>query len=519
MIHVDAGRLTLYTRKTVMENLPPYNVEDFNGAMGRLVQSFGKEMTAAEREKITKQLRLETMLSRLAEHPAGYDFVLPYQLEEKLRYKQINVLWGDSDHKTVCMVRADVTDMLAEERQRKAELEEALVQAEQANAAKTDFLSSMSHDIRTPMNAIMGMTTLAFAHLDDRVRLEDCLEKISYSSKHLLSLINDILDMSKIERAKITLNYEIINLSELVEHLSAMLASQVKAAGLRFTVQTKGIRHARFYGDALRVNQILINILGNAIKFTPKGGKVGLLVEELPPKGTAELVWYRFTVSDTGVGMTEEFLSHVFEPFTRSRSATRVEGTGLGLSITKGLVDLMGGEITVESREHQGTAFRVELEFEAAQANEPGAAASVTADLDLSDNKTLDGRHYLIVEDNAINSEILCELLQMYGADTTVRIDGEQAVQTFQETEPGTFDAILMDIQMPKMNGYEATRAIRALERSDAGTIPIIAMTANAFAEDIQSALEAGMNAHVAKPIDIKALLATLKKQIRKAAL
>ena len=161
----------------------------------------------------------------------------------------------------------------------------------------------------------------------------------------------------------------------------------------------------------------------------------------------------------------------------------------------------------------------MELEFEAAQANEPGAAASVTADLDLSDNKTLDGRHYLIVEDNAINSEILCELLQMYGADTTVRIDGEQAVQTFQETEPGNFDAILMDIQMPKMNGYEATRAIRALERSDAGTIPIIAMTANAFAEDIQSALEAGMNAHVAKPIDIKALLATLKKQIRKAAL
>lgn len=515
MIHVDAGRLTLYTRKTVMENLPPYSVDDYNSAVSQIAASYGTGWTKAELAEIEGHLYLENMLSRLAEHPAGYDFVLPYQLESGLRYKQINVLWGDSDHKTVCLVRADVTDMLAEERQRKAELEEALVQAEQANAAKTDFLSSMSHDIRTPMNAIMGMTTLAFAHLDDRERLEDCLEKISYSSKHLLSLINDILDMSKIERAKITLNHENINLPELVGQLSAMLASQVKAAGLKFTVRTMGIRHASFYGDVLRVNQILINILGNAIKFTQKGGEVNLLIEELPSKGTAGLVRYRFTVSDTGIGMTEDFLSHVFEPFTRSRSAMRVEGTGLGLSITKGLVDLMGGKIEVESWEHQGTAFRVELEFEAAQADGPDAAAPDKADLDHFDSKTLGGRHFLVVEDNAINSEILSELLHMYGADTVVRTDGEQAVQTFREAKPGTFDAILMDIQMPKMNGYEATRAIRALERPDAGTIPIIAMTANAFAEDIQSALEAGMNAHVAKPIDIKALLATLKKQMR----
>lgn len=515
MVNISTGHLTIHTRQTVLEKLPPYAVDDYDGHVGQIAGSFGPDMTDAERKDIEGQIGLKTMCDRLIENPSGYDFVLPFQSENGLRYKQINVLWGDSDHKTVCMVRADVTDMLAEERKRKAKLEEALAQAEQANQAKSDFLSSMSHDIRTPMNAIMGMTTLASAHLDDRERLEDCLKKISFSSKHLLSLINDILDMSKIERSKIMLNCSNIVLPEMIEQLSAMLSSQIEAAGLKLIVRMKGIRHANIYGDALRMNQILINILGNAIKFTPKGGTVELQVEEIPPKNKEKHFRYRFTVSDTGVGMAEEFVNHIFEPFTRSSSAARVEGTGLGLSITKGLVDLMGGEITVDSREQEGTTFRVELEFEAARAGERDSADPEAISFDLSDDKALDGRFFLIAEDNAINSEILCELLQMYGANAVVKTDGAQAVQAFREAVPGTYDAILMDIQMPNMSGYEAAGAIRNIPRADAKTIPIIAMTANAFAEDIQSALEAGMNAHVAKPIEMKVLLATLKKYLQ----
>lgn len=512
IINIDTGHLTLHTRETVQENLSPFTVDNYNEHVGQIAESFGAGLNGMVRTEIEMQVRLETMCRRLGENPSGYDFVLPVQIESGLRYKQINVLWGDREHKTVCMVRADVTDMLVEERRRKEELEEALVQAEQANQAKSDFLSSMSHDIRTPMNAIIGMTTLAAAHLDDREKLGDYIEKISFSSKHLLSLINDILDMSKIERGKIMLNCVNIDFSEMIKQLSAMLVPQAEAAGLKFIVYTQRVRHTGFYGDLLRVNQILINMIGNAIKFTPKGGTVEFRVEEIPSKELENHIRYLFTVSDTGIGMTEDFVNRIFEPFTRSRNMAHIEGTGLGLSITKGLVDLMGGEIVVESKEGQGTTFRVELEFEAGKDEETGSTDSGTSCLNAVDRNVLDGRCFLIAEDNAINSEILCELLSMYGAASVVAVDGIQVVQKFKEAASGTYDAILMDIQMPGMNGYEATRAIRRLVHADSENIPIIAMTANAFAEDIQAALASGMDAHVAKPIDMENLFTALKK-------
>ena len=506
LIHVDVGGVLLYTRQTVLENLPPLTMDSYEDAIGRLVEFYHP---ARASEELEQQFRLETMLARLADKPSGYDFVLPFQTEEGVRYKQINVLWGDGNHRTVCMVRADVTDMLAAERRTKLALEKALELAEKANRAKSDFLSSMSHDIRTPMNAIMGMTTLAIAHLDERERVGDCLRKISYSSKYLLSLINDILDMSKIERDKITLNRMQISLPDLMEQLSDMMTPQAKAAGLELDLRMKGVEHPCFFGDSLRINQILINLLGNAVKFTPEGGRVECTVEELPPVRHTDRVRYRFRVRDTGVGMSEDFLAQIFEPFTRHRNATRVEGTGLGLSITKGLVDLMEGEITVESRLHQGTVFQVDLEFEAA----PDARKLHPARTKRSvrpREKSFAGCRFLIAEDNAINSEILCELLQMDGAQSVVKTDGKQAVQAFLDAAPGTYDAILMDIQMPEMNGYEATRAIRRASRDDAHTIPIIAMTANAFSEDMQAAKDAGMTAHVAKPIDVGVLQDTL---------
>ncbi|MBT9775081.1 PAS domain-containing protein [Clostridium sp. MCC353] len=512
-IDIHSNRFTMYTRKTVLENLSPYVEESYDSSVDTFKNYYEPDMDISD---IKRQFSLDTMLQKLEEKPSGYDFVLPYPTENGLRYKQINVLWGDDNRRTVCMVRADVTDMLAAERESKKTLKDALGLAEEASQAKSDFLSAMSHDIRTPMNAIMGMTTLAAAHLDDRGRVADCLEKISISSKHLLSLINDILDMSKIERSKITLNRMKISLSELTAQLSAIMMPQARAAGIRFVIKGGNTAHAHFYGDRLRINQILINILSNAVKFTPEGGRVDFLIEEVSPLKEGNQVRYRFTVRDTGIGMTKEFLSHIFEPFNRSGSVSRVEGTGLGLSITKGLVDLMGGSLSVESRLGKGTDFQVELEFETAEADAEIGLSDANPGFGEGENSRLfAGRRFLIAEDNAINAEILCELLAMYGAESVVRTDGRQAVDEFGASARGTYDAVLMDVQMPVMNGYEATRAIRRMNRPDAAAIPIVAMTANAFAEDVQAAQDAGMTAHVAKPIDLEVLKNTLGKVLK----
>ncbi len=514
-IDLSSQRLTLHTRETVLQNLSPYFLEHYDEAIG----SFTEHYVPEENWKYTReQFRISTILERLQEKPGGYDFLFSYRKDKEERYKQLNVMWGDVNHRTLCLVRADVTDMLAAERKAKRELENALVLAKEANQAKSEFLSAMSHDIRTPMNAIMGMTALAVAHLDDKERVADCLKKISISSKHLLSLVNDILDMSKIERSQITMNRMRISVSQLVEELASIMAPQARDGRLNFTVRTEGICHDGFYGDALRLNQILLNILSNAVKFTPEGGTVYFETEELQIQ-TPGKVRYRFTVSDTGLGMSEEFMAHLFEPFTRSPNTVHIEGTGLGLSIAKGLVELMHGEISVRSRLCEGTVFQVELEFECAKPKDSREDVRIWADDAAGDsNKEFAGRLFLVAEDNAINAEILCELLRIYGADSVVKKDGEQVVKAFREAPPHTYDAILMDIQMPKMNGYEATRVIRSMEHPDAGKIPIIAMTANAFAEDVRASAAAGMNAHVAKPIDMERLKAELRKALKARA-
>ena len=507
----SGGRLTMYTRDTVLKNLPPFIMENYDEAIMRFLGSHDSE--DAKRD-VRELFRTKTMLKNLREKPSGYDFLFSYKEDDgSLRYKQVNVLWGDANHRTICLVRADVTDMLASERQTKKILEDALALAEEANKAKSEFLSAMSHDIRTPMNAITGMTALAAAHLDDRERVADCLKKISVSSRHLLSLVNDILDMSKIESSKITLNRMSISLSGLVEQLSAIIAPQAGGAGLRFVINKGDIRHDCFYGDVLRINQILINILSNAVKFTPEGGTVEFRIEELETCREPEHTRYRFTVRDTGIGMSEEFLSHIFDPFTRSNRTAGIEGTGLGLSITKGLVDLMGGTISVESRVGEGTTFCVELEGECADGMDSDVSEETDAGiLEPGADTLLAGRRFLIAEDNAINAEIISELLRMFGAEPVLRQNGAQAVREFRDAPAGTYDAVLMDIQMPVMNGYEAARAIRETDREDARTIPVIAMTANAFAEDIQAARDAGMTAHIAKPIDVGMLKNTLTR-------
>lgn len=468
------------------------------------------KVPSREREYMARMLDTKYMLERLQKENS---YTFSYSIMEKdgeIRTKKLVVTAIDLRLGRVCITRTDITDVMEAERKSKEALKEALVLAEKANKAKSEFLSSMSHDIRTPMNAIIGMTTLGLANLENQAKLEDYLKKISFSSKHLLSLINDILDMSKIEQGGISLNCAPLSMKKLIEQITSMMEPQAKEAGIAFYCQTENLQHETCKGDSLRINQILINLLGNALKFTPEGGKVLFRIEEIPPLKKQNRSRYRFTIQDTGVGMTQEFLEHLFEPFTRSSNVFRVEGTGLGLSITKGLIDLMGGMIQVESRIGEGTTFVVELEFELSYPEQE--KENQTLMCEQNNAETLTGCHFLVAEDNALNAEILCELLQMQGASTVVKGDGLQVVQEFEHSEEGKYDAILMDIQMPVMNGFEATKAIRKLSKKDAISIPIVAMTANAFAEDVQAALDAGMNEHVAKPVDMQILCNTLRK-------
>ena len=388
------------------------------------------------------------------------------------------------------------------------QLQEAVEAAEEASRAKTEFLSNMSHDIRTPINGIMGMTTIALKQ-NNSEKTNDCLEKIETASAHLLSLINDVLDMSRIERGKTEIAHKAMNLRELLSSCGVIIKGQLNDRSLNYTENLDGIRHPHVLGDELHLRQVFINILGNAVKFTPDGGSITVTASETREEGS--LVTCRFRFEDTGIGMKPEFLEKIFTPFAQedNGSRTNYKGTGLGMSITKQFVELMGGDISVTSEPEKGSCFTVEIPFEI----DRDAVAVPTDEPTLND---IGGMHILLVEDNELNLEIACELLEDEGAEVTIAEDGRIAVDTFQNSELYRFDAILMDIMMPNMNGYEATGAIRALAREDAGSVPIIAMSANAFEEDIQKSLEAGMNAHLAKPIHIAELIQTLGAFIKR---
>ena len=395
-------------------------------------------------------------------------------------------------------------------------LAEALQAAQIASSSKTTFLSNMSHDIRTPMNAVLGFTALLAKDAENPDKVREYTKKILASGQYLLSLINDILDISKIESGKVVLNFEKFILHDLLSSVEAIIRPMAEDKHQNFYIEISGIAHEYFVGDETRLHQILINLLSNAVKYTPEGGSIWFRVIGLSQR-SAQYEHILIEVEDNGFGMTPEYLETIFDAFTRAENSTtnKVQGTGLGMAITKNIVELMGGTINVSSEVNKGTLFRVDLEFRISEDRVESRSEELT-DIDSSN---LEGLHFLAAEDNEINAEILEEILKIEGADCVVVENGKLAVERFMNAAEGEFDAILMDVQMPVMNGYDATRAIRALARRDAKTIPIIAMTANAFLEDEKAALEAGMSVHVAKPLDIELLKKVIRQCIKERTL
>ncbi len=620
----------------------------YKSGFSRAFRDYMRDRALPEYQEILDTLsRPETVIERFR---SDKDFSVRYQVKpnelnhEFYEIHYADVSEGEGEHVMVLGFRC-VDELVREEEEKKQALQEAFEAANHANHAKSDFLSKMSHDIRTPMNGIIGMTAIAAAHIDNKKRVQDALEKIAASSRHLLGLINEVLDMSKIESGKIDLNEEEFNLSDLLNELLALIQPQIKEHQHDLQVHILNLEHEDVVGDSLRIQQVFVNIMGNAVKYTPGGGSIGLTVREKP--GAGQLMGcYEFVFEDNGIGMSEEYMEHIFEPFSRAEDSrcSKIQGTGLGMAITQNIVRMMSGDIRVESRLGQGSKFTVTIYLklqdkenvvcddldgrlvlvadddriccestcrmldeigmggewvlsgkeavERVQAVEQGdgfyavlldwkmpgmdgfetareirrivgnkmpiiilsaydwteiepeaRAAGVTAFLSKPVFKSglarlfcklknggqessmpsqleevtkadYSNKRILLVEDIELNREIAREILGMTGILIEEAEDGKEALDKFSASAPGYYDLILMDVQMPVMNGYEATMSIRALEREDAGSVPIVAMTANAFAEDVQDARRAGMNAHLAKPFDLEKLMEVLRQYL-----
>ena len=483
--------------------------EDYAGFL-RLV--FRSIPDAGEREHFARQFSRERLHALCAgERERCY---LEYQRDwgDELRWvaAEAFAVPGERRREDVIMAFRLIHAAKTAQLERSRLLRESLESARTAARAKDDFLSRMSHDMRTPMNAVIGFTDLARRSLDDREKAEACLDKVEVASRQLLHLINEVLDTAKIEQGKMELQLSPVDLAAQVRETASLFQMQAQAQGKDFQLEVPPFSHPVVETDQRRLEQILNNLLSNAVKYTPPGGSIRLSARE-EPGDRPDWHIYRFTVSDTGIGMSPAFLERLFLPFEREDTSmsNQVSGVGLGMAITRNLVQLMGGRIDVESVQGQGSRFTVALPCPAAQV--PGMPEESPA----AGAFSLRGLRLLLAEDNPLNREVAAELLGLEGAQVTAVQDGRAAVAAVKNAPPGAFDAVLMDIQMPVLDGYAAARAIRALERPDAETLPILALTANAFADDVIAARQAGMNGHVAKPVDLDKLRAALAAVLR----
>ena len=477
-----------------------------------------------DREMLRQASSIERFKEELTEKKLYYVNYRVLKNGEYKYYQMKAVRTGEwSDHYGMVLGFHSVDEEIRDEMEKKRLLEDALLQANKANKAKSEFLSNMSHDIRTPMNAIIGFTTLAISHIDRQEQVAEYLEKIMASGNHLLNLINDVLDMSRIESGKVHLEEKPCSLPDILQGLCNILQPDINTKNLKLHVDTTELKDDEIYCDVLRLNQVLLNLASNAVKYTEDGGSVEIKIIQKPgaPLGYAN---YEFIVRDTGIGMSEEFVAHVFDPFEREENSTisGIQGTGLGMAITKNIVDMMNGTIAVKSRQGVGTEFTVSFTFRLQSGkmeqkksgifhNAVNGAKAIGKHFDKNTGKLRTGR-ILLAEDVELNQEIAVTILGDAGFSTEVAKNGQIAVDMVEKSEPGYYQLVLMDVQMPVMNGYEATRAIRKLDNKALASIPILAMSANAFEEDKQEALKCGMNGHIAKPIDIEKLFDTLRK-------
>ena len=502
--NVDDVFLMIDTETSKVEYVSP-NVQRILGISPEAVQEDFHVLCAAGGYNCRSRLDDLMQMERGTQQEWNREFI--HQETGESRYIHVTGFINDVQGAKKCIV--DLSDRTGEHQTTLA-VKAALEIAEKASQAKTDFLSNMSHDIRTPMNAIVGLTTLMENELDQPEKLAEHLHKLESSGQLLLGIINDILDMSRIESGKTTLSVEPMHLSQQLDQLSTMIRAQASEKAQTFTVSTH-LRHENLLADPTRLNQVLMNILSNAVKYTPRGGHIRFEVEELPRN--EHYAKYSFVVQDDGIGMSEAYQKTLFDPFTREeRSGTnRVQGTGLGMAITKNIVDLMGGSISVESATGKGTRFEVVLEFPIDTEADAVPKAQALPE-EPEDVSPLCGMNFLCAEDNAINAEILELLLESKGAHCKIYPNGQELVDAFVRVKPGEYDMILMDVQMPVMDGLEAARRIRSSENPLGRVIPILAMTANAFLEDMQKSKEAGMDEHLSKPVDIDALEQTVKR-------
>ncbi len=486
---------------------------------------------------------LDSLRNRL-ETESYYSFVFRAITSRGPEYFRMRIIKAEEGAKAFVGVSC-IQDEMSRELQQRRLFEGALDRARSADSAKSTFLTNMSHDIRTPMNAIIGFTNIASLHLDDTEKVRDALDKIRTSSNHLLSLINNVLDMSRIESGRITINENRCSLENIVENICKILQPQMQAKKLTFHVDMKSVSDPEVYCDDTRITQLLLNLLSNAVKYTQEGGEVFLSVRQRKTPPGSRYNGYEFIVRDNGIGISREFLPHVFEPF--ERESGRIEnnsyGSGLGMSIAKGIVDIMGGNIRVESEVDEGAVFIVSLEFRPAKDNEDsyeelsGEESRHSEETEYSLNGennmavfhghraqddpgssnlgVVEGRRLLLVEDNPLNREIAEEMLVEDGFKVDTAENGRIALQKIMASDPWYYSAILMDIQMPVMDGYEATERIRLLPDRSRAQIPIIAMTANAFNEDRSKAAECGMDAYITKPVDVLTLRYVLRRVLR----
>lgn len=505
IVNGNNGHFKLLATSPNEKVMPPIQGEDYSAVVSAFAERY---LPKAERERTIKALSLDTIYKEL-EAQGKYVHYCSCHEGGNVRYKKNEYHYMDKMHKLLMTTRTDITSAVREEKQRNMRLSEALQGAKQANLAKSVFLSHMSHDIRTPLNAIIGVTALALEETHNPESVEDYLNKANSASKLLLGLVNDILDMSKIENKAIELHPSRYEYSEFIGNINTIISPLCQQKHIEF-IFTTGIHTLPVIVDKVRFNQIFLNFLSNAVKFTPEGGVVEFIIRDL--KIINNIISCEYIIIDNGIGMSKEFQENLFEPFSQEYCAKSNinQGTGLGMSIAKNLVELMGGTLRVKSELGKGTEICINLDLEIATE----AVKSVNSHKYEDNLAFLQGKKVLLVEDHPINAEIAKKLLNKKGVIIICAENGQIALDRFMGYEEGYFDAILMDIRMPIMDGLEATKALRALDRKDAKKIPIIAMTANAFDEDRQATLEVGMVAHIAKPIDPQELWSVLINNI-----